>query len=370
MKTLHIPIDLARNSYTITIGIGLLQRPDSWPAVLRARRLLIVTDTVIAPLYLTALQSRLESYGCTCTALQLPTGESQKNFTTLQAILERLLQQHFARDAVVVALGGGVIGDLSGFAAAVFQRGIDYVQVPTTLLAQVDSAVGGKTAINHPLGKNMIGAFHQPCAVLTDPATLRSLPQRELQAGLAEVIKYGVIADPAFFAWLEKHIAALRQCDLDLLTTAIEHSCRIKAEVVSRDEHESGERALLNLGHTFGHAIEAGMGYGTWRHGEAVAAGMCAAARTSQLEGRLTADSVQRIEALVTAAGLPTQIPSTLAPERMLELMRSDKKIKRDRIHLILINAIGHCENTADYNAASLHRVLTGDAPRAFAAPL
>ena len=362
--TTKVPVALGSHSYTITIDDGLLQHVDNWPMVLRSRRILIVTDTIVAPLYLTALQNGLTQRDCTHSALLLPTGESQKNFTTLQRILDYLMQERLARDGLIIALGGGVIGDISGFAAAIYQRGIDYLQVPTTLLAQVDSAVGGKTAINHPLGKNMIGAFHQPCAVLTDPSTLRSLPQRELIAGLAEVIKYGIIFNADFFSWLETHMTALRQGDLELLSTAIERSCRIKAAIVSRDEHERGERALLNLGHTFGHAIETGMGFGNWLHGEAVAAGMCAAARMSLFEERLDVDSVQRIENLITAAGLPTQIPSMLSPEQMLELMQSDKKVKRDRLYLVLINAIGHCENTAEYDVAALHRTLGNVLPR------
>ena len=359
--TIKIPIDLGERSYSIHIGADLLQQPDQWQLDMHRRRALIVTDTAIAPLYLERLQNTLNTLGCDHEALLLPGGEEQKNFDTLQIILNTLLDQRFARDGLIIALGGGVIGDISGFAAAIYQRGIDYLQIPTTLLAQVDSSIGGKTAINHPLGKNMIGAFHQPRGVVTDPLTLRTLPERELRAGLAEVIKYSLIYDAPFFEWLEANIGRLLHRDLSALVYAIERSCRLKAEIVSADEHERGHlRALLNLGHTFGHAIEAGLGYGIWLHGEAVAVGICAAARMSFLSGRLTSDSNARIAALVGHAGLPTTFPAELSPRRMLALMANDKKVKQGRVYLVLLNAIGRSENTADYDDRHLLRTLEG----------
>lgn len=278
--------------------------------------------------------------------------------TTMQDILDRLVDDGFSRDATVIALGGGVVGDIAGFAAATYQRGIRFIQIPTTLLAQVDSSVGGKTGVNHPGGKNMIGAFHQPSAVLADTNVLRTLPERELSAGLAEVIKYGLIRDPDFFVWLEHNIDALRHRDADTLTEAIARSCGNKAAVVAADEREGGVRALLNLGHTFGHAIEAGLGYGDWLHGEAVGAGMCMAADLSARMGWLSKEQHKRTVDLIAAAGLPTCLPPDLGRQDMLELMGRDKKVLADKLRLVLLQGIGKSIVTTEFNDAKLLETL------------
>ena len=323
MQTLNVA--LAERSYPIHIGAGLLARPELIVEKLSQKRAVIITNTIIAPLYLAPFQRALEARGVSVVAVTLPDGESHKNWETLNHIFDALLNNRIERGTTLIALGGGVIGDLAGFAAAVYRRGVPYIQVPTTLLAQVDSAVGGKTAINHPLGKNMIGAFHQPLAVISDTDTLATFPLRELAAGLAEIIKYGVIRDAPFFEWLEANMARLVRRDAEALAYAIERSCANKAEVVAQDELETGPRALLNLGHTFGHAIEAGTGYGTWLHGEAVAAGMLLAAKLSQRIGHLTAADTRRLGALLKAAGLPLD-PPALGLERYLELMATTRK--------------------------------------------
>ena len=338
MRTLNL--DLGMRSYPIHIGRGLLDAVELITPALTTSRVAIVTNDVVAPLYLDRLRAVLERAGVASTTVVLPDGEVHKDWTTLNLIYDALLRERCERSTTLIALGGGVIGDMGGFAAATYQRGMPFIQIPTTLLSQVDSSVGGKTAINHPLGKNMIGAFYQPRLVLADIDTLDTLPDRELSAGLAEVIKYGLIRDPAFFEWLETHIDRLRLRDTEALTYAIERSCANKADVVAADETERGERALLNLGHTFGHAIEAGMGYGQWLHGEAVAAGTMMAAALSRRLGWLNDADVARIRDLHERAGLPVTGPE-LPVERYHALMAGDKKVEGGRLRLVLLKAIG-----------------------------
>jgi 3-dehydroquinate synthase len=354
MKTLVV--ELGERRYPIYIGEGLLARTDLLRPHVTGRQVMIVSNEMVAPLY---LQKVLAIFaGVQCHQVVLPDGEQYKTWEVMNNIFDALLENHCDRRVTLVALGGGVIGDMTGFAAASYQRGVPFIQVPTTLLSQVDSSVGGKTGINHPLGKNMIGAFHQPQCVLIDTATLNTLPDRELSAGLAEVIKYGLIRDTPFLEWLETNMDALLRRDAAVLAEAIERSCRNKAEVVAADERESGERALLNLGHTFGHAIETGMGYGTWLHGEAVAAGMVMAAALSARMAWIQAADVARIEALVQRARLPVRAPAALDPTRMLELMAVDKKAQDGRIRLVLLQAMGKAVVTADYDSALLRVVL------------
>lgn len=331
-----VHIDLGARSYDILIGPGLLGQSETFAGCPRAAQALIVSNTTVAPLYAQRLQQAISPLYKEVHILALPDGESYKDAATLNRIYDQLLGTTADRQTVLYALGGGVVGDMTGFAAACYMRGVPFVQVPTTLLAQVDSSVGGKTAINHPLGKNMIGAFYQPRRVVADLDTLLTLPERELSAGLAEVIKYGPIADMAFFDWIEANIAALRARDPALLATAVRRSCEIKAWVVGQDETESGLRAILNFGHTFGHAIEAGLGYGEWLHGEAVGCGMVMAARLSQCLGHVDEAFVQRLTRLVQAAGLPTVAPD-LGAERYLQLMRGDKKSEGGDIKFVLI---------------------------------
>lgn len=355
MQTLRV--ELGERSYPIHIGAGLLARAELILDRAPRKKVAIVTNTTVAPLYLALLQHALEGRGVEVVPIVLPDGESHKNWETLNRILDVLLERRCERGTTVIALGGGVIGDLAGFAAAVYQRGVPYVQVPTTLLAQVDSSVGGKTAINHPLGKNMVGAFYQPLAVIADTDTLSTLPARELSAGLAEVIKYGLIRDPAFLDWLEANMGRLVAREPEALAYAIERSCANKAEVVAIDERESGPRALLNLGHTFGHAIEAGTGYGTWLHGEAVGAGMAVAAKLSQRLGLIGAVDVARIVALLRAAGLPVQAPA-LGLERYLDLMGHDKKVDGGRIRFVLLKRIGEAFLSGEVPDEALAEVL------------
>jgi 3-dehydroquinate synthase len=359
METLNVA--LGSRSYPIHIGAGLLARAELIVDKLPQKSAAIITNTTVAPLYLAALRGALEARGVGVVSVALPDGEAYKSWDTLNRIFDALLEHRCERGTALIALGGGVIGDLAGFAAAVYRRGVPYIQVPTTLLAQVDSAVGGKTAINHPLGKNMIGAFHQPLAVISDTDTLATLPLRELAAGLAEIIKYGVIRDAPFFDWLEANMARLVRRDAEALAYAIERSCANKTEVVAQDELETGPRALLNLGHTFGHAIEAGTGYGTWLHGEAVATGMLLAAKLSQRLGHLTADDTRRLGALLKAAGLPLD-PPRLGLERYLELMGHDKKVAGGRIHFVLLRRIGEAWVSGDVPRAALAAVLEGGA--------
>lgn len=338
MQTLEV--SLAERSYPIHIGRGLLAEGGLMAPHFKQKKVLVVTNTTVAPLYLDKLLAALGGIGVQCESVILPDGEQYKNWETLNLIFDALLQARCERSTTLVALGGGVIGDMGGFAAACYQRGMPFIQVPTTLLSQVDSSVGGKTAINHPLGKNMIGAFYQPKLVLADIATLDTLPDRELRAGIAEVIKYGLIRDGEFFEWLEANMGRLLARDPDALAFAVHRSCRNKAEVVAADERETGERALLNLGHTFGHAIETGMGYGAWLHGEAIAAGTLMAAELSRRLGDLADADVARIEALFLAAGLPVQGPR-LGEDRYLELMQHDKKVQDGKLRLVLLKRIG-----------------------------
>jgi 3-dehydroquinate synthase len=338
--TTQLRIELADRGYDIQIGCGLLDHPDAVACGARSSEALIVTNTTVAPLYAARLQRALAKHHARVCTIALPDGEAHKDFETLNLIFDRLLGDGFDRKAVLYALGGGVIGDMTGFAAACYMRGVAYVQVPTTLLAQVDSSVGGKTAINHPAGKNMIGAFYQPLRVIADLDTLDSLPDREISAGLAEVIKYGPIADDAFLGWIEQHIDALRARDKAALAHAVRRSCEIKAWVVGQDERESGLRAILNFGHTFGHAIEAGLGFGAWLHGEAVGCGMVMAAELSVRCGLVDATYAKRIARLIERAGLPTRGPR-LGAARYLELMRIDKKSESGQIRFVLIDAPG-----------------------------
>ncbi|MDH5544863.1 MAG: 3-dehydroquinate synthase [Gammaproteobacteria bacterium] len=354
MKTLTV--NLGDRSYPIYIGQQLLGDPQWIKPHIRGKQVLVVSNETVAPLYLEATLAMLRDYQ-TSTVI-LPDGEKYKDIKTLDLIFDALLGVPFDRSCTLVALGGGVVGDMTGFAAACYQRGVDFIQIPTTLLAQVDSSVGGKTGVNHPLGKNMIGAFHQPNAVIIDTNTLNSLEDRELSAGLAEVIKYGLIGDREFFEWLEENIPALMERAPDKLIYAIERSCRNKADVVASDEREAGQRALLNLGHTFGHAIETGMGYGSWLHGEAVATGMLLAADLSARMGWLNQDDVHRIDNIIDRACLPTRAPAKLTTDHFLELMARDKKALHGTIRLVLLKAIGNAVVTADYDPALLRKAL------------
>jgi 3-dehydroquinate synthase len=354
MRTLTV--DLGERSYPIHIGAGLLRRAELITPFVSGSRVAIVTNETVAPLYLATVQAGLAAFRP--VTVVLPDGEQYKTLEILRRIFDALLEARCDRRTTVVALGGGVIGDMAGFAAAVYQRGVPFVQIPTTLLAQVDSSVGGKTGVNHPLGKNMIGAFYQPRAVIIDTATLNTLPDRELSAGLAEVIKYGLIRDPDFLVWLEENIDKLMVRDADSLAFAIHRSCHNKAEVVAADERESGLRAILNLGHTFAHAIETGMGYGAWLHGEAVAAGMVLAADLSSRLGWLSASDVARIEQLLACARLPVRAPAALSPARFRELMSVDKKVEAGRLRLVLLRRIGEAVVTGEVPAAALEDTL------------
>lgn len=352
--TLSVALDA--RSYPIVIGDGLLGGGYDLNPHIRGRHCLIVSNETVAPLYLDSLTACLS--GLRLESVVLPDGEAHKTLASMSRILDALVAARAARDVAVIALGGGVVGDIAGFAAASYMRGVDFLQVPTTLLAQVDSAVGGKTGVNHPAGKNLIGAFHQPRLVLVDTQTLTSLPARELAAGLAEVVKYGAIVDAGFFAWLESRIDGLVARDRDVLATAIARSCELKAQLVSEDERESGRRALLNFGHTFGHAIERCQGYGEWLHGEAVAAGMVMAARLSGLPET----EVDRLAALLCRAGLPVS-PPAVGGGRLLDAMGLDKKRCGARLRFVLLERLGRALVSSDYDARRLGRILaTADA--------
>jgi 3-dehydroquinate synthase len=356
MRTLTVA--LAERSYPIHIGSGTLRDAGALLAPLTAgRRVIIVSNPVVAATWIAPLRESLAAAGIAAETILVADGETHKTWATAYDVLTRLLELRAERSTTLVALGGGVVGDIAGFAAAIYQRGMSFVQIPTTLLAQVDSSIGGKTGVNHPMGKNMIGAFHQPQAVLIDTDCLRTLPAREQVAGLAEVIKYGAIRDRAFFDWLEANVEPLAGRDADALAHAIAECCRIKAEIVAADEREAGERALLNFGHTFGHAIEAGVGYGEWLHGEAVAAGMAIAARLSVRLGLLPEPDSLRLHALLQRGGLPVEAPP-LGAARYLELMGRDKKVVAGSMRFVLLRALGEAFVTADVAPPELHAVL------------
>ncbi|MDJ0795151.1 MAG: 3-dehydroquinate synthase [Woeseiaceae bacterium] len=346
-----ITVDLGERSYPIIIGSGLLSGGFDLSEYVRGGDCLVVSNDTVAPLYLDKLLPNLE--GRSVDSIALTDGEAYKSLDTMQLVLDKLVAMRANRDTTIVALGGGVVGDIAGFAAACYMRGVNFVQVPTTLLAQVDSSVGGKTGVNHPQGKNLIGAFHQPQAVLIDTDTLDTLPDRELSAGLAEVVKYGAICDAGFFAWLEDNIAELRARNPVALAHAIRRSCECKAEVVAEDEREAGRRAILNFGHTFGHAIEHCQGYGEWLHGEAVAAGMVMAAQLSNLPDV----DVERLRALIAAAGLPIE-PPAISSEDWLAAMGMDKKVQGKQLRFVLLHDIGDSFVSAEYDAARLDELL------------
>lgn len=354
MKTQQV--NLGERSYPIYIGAGLLDDSGLLRQHLTGRHVVVVSNTTIAPLYLEKILAGLKDFQY--SSIILPDGEHYKTLDTLNQIFDALLQRHCDRKTTLIALGGGVIGDMTGFAAACYQRGVPFIQIPTTLLAQVDSSVGGKTGVNHALGKNMIGAFYQPQCVIADTDTLHTLPDRELSAGLAEVIKYGLIRDRPFFDWLEANMDALLARDPVALSYAIERSCQNKAEVVAADEREGGMRATLNLGHTFGHAIETGMGYGNWLHGEAIAAGMCMAADLSCRLGWLSAADKERTARLIERAGLPINAPVDISREQFLDLMAVDKKVVDGKLRLVLLKAIGDAVITDKFPLAQLVATL------------
>jgi 3-dehydroquinate synthase len=355
-KTEILQVELGERSYPIYIGRGVLQDPALYRRHVPGEQLLVVTNETVGPLYLEQLQQALQ--GFKVEVVVLPDGEQFKTLEVWQGIFDTLLKGQYNRQCTILALGGGVVGDIAGFSAACYQRGVNFIQIPTTLLAQVDSSVGGKTGVNHPGGKNMIGAFYQPRCVIADTATLDTLDGRQLAAGIAEIIKYGLINDAEFFSWLEQNIDGLLSRDAAALAFAIERSCRNKAELVAADEREAGQRALLNLGHTFGHAIEAAVGYGNWLHGEAVAAGICMAARLSNRLGWLTDEDEQRTVKLVKRAGLPVAPPSSLQRDECLELMAIDKKVMDGRIRLVLLKGIGRAIVTAEFDLSELHKTL------------
>ena len=357
MKTLQV--ELGDRSYPIFIGQGLMGNAELVKPYVKGQQVLIVTNTTVAPLYLEKCKAAFAEFNV--KSVVLPDGEEYKNLDTLNLIFNELIGERFDRSCTLVALGGGVIGDMTGFAAAAFQRGVNFIQMPTTLLSQVDSSVGGKTGVNHPLGKNMIGAFHQPECVVIDTETLNTLEDRQLSAGLAEVIKYGLIQDPEFFEWLETNIEKMLNREPEALSFAIERSCQDKADIVAKDEKEAGMRALFNLGHTFGHAIEAGMGYGNWLHGEGVSAGSMQAVYMSKLLGNLTQEDETRIQALFERAKLPVLPPSVdeMSNDKFLDLMAGDKKVQAGTVRLVLLKSIGKAYVTGDYPQELLEQTLT-----------
>ena len=354
MKTINI--NLKKRSYPIYVGEGLLENCDLLKKHISNKKVAIITNDKIAPLYLEKISNTL-SVEKEIIPIILPDGEVFKNFETLNLIYDTLLKNKANRQITLIALGGGVIGDITGFAAATFMRGVDFIQIPSTLLSQVDSSVGGKTGINHPLGKNMIGAFYQPKCVIADINLLETLPDKELSAGLAEVIKYGLIRDSSFFEWLENNVEGIIKRDSQLLIEAVVRSCQNKADIVESDEFESGIRAILNLGHTFGHAIETATGYGKWLHGEAIAIGMVMAAYLSEQMGWLTKEENQRIKSLIVDANLPIN-PPEISKQEFLDLMQLDKKTKEDQINLVLQQGIGKAILTSDYDTEKLHNTL------------
>ncbi|MCT7360175.1 3-dehydroquinate synthase [Thalassolituus pacificus] len=355
-----LTVDLGDRSYPIFIGAGLLGNSALFTPYIKGRQVLIVTNETVAPLYLQQVKEALAGYQV--DEVILPDGEAYKDLTTLNLIYDALLQKQHNRTTTLLALGGGVVGDMCGYAAASYQRGVNFIQVPTTLLSQVDSSVGGKTGVNHPLGKNMIGAFHQPQCVIADTGTLNTLPERELSAGLAEVIKYGLICDPAFYQWIKENIAALMAREPKALAYAIERSCQDKAEVVAQDETESGIRAILNLGHTFGHAIEAHQGYGQWLHGEAVGTGMLMAADLGWRMGHVSSEELRELRSLLQASGLPVVGPLNMSADDYLSRMQVDKKVLDGRIRLVLLQRIGEAYMTSEVPKDLLTQtLLAGD---------
>jgi len=354
MKTLTV--DLGERSYPIHIGEGLLAQKELVIPHVTGTQVMIVSNDIVAPLYLEQVKLLFKDFNC--HHVILPDGEKHKTLTDLTLIYDALLSNHFDRYCTLVALGGGVVGDMTGYAAASYQRGVNFIQIPTTLLSQVDSSVGGKTGVNHPLGKNMIGAFHQPSCVLADINTLNTLDDNQLCAGLAEVIKYGLIRLPEFISWLEQNMNALLNREPKALSYAIEVSCKCKAEVVAADEREGGIRALLNLGHTFGHAIESGAGYGNWLHGEAVGIGMLMAADLSMREGWLSEQDVERTRAIIQAAKLPVELPKMMTYDKFMDLMRVDKKVRDGKINFVLYNKLGDAKVTHDFKADHLRQTI------------
>jgi 3-dehydroquinate synthase len=352
---LELEVPLPGRAYPICIGEGLLADAAAWAPRLAAQDVLLVSNTTVAPLYADAVKAALA--GRRVVDVRIPDGEQHKTLGNVERVLDVLVANRFGRDSIVVALGGGVVGDLAGFSAACYQRGVAFAQLPTTLLAQVDSSVGGKTGVNHPGGKNLIGAFHQPRLVVADTATLRTLPLRELRAGLAEVIKYALVFDPAFLGWIEEHLTDLLAYDSDALAHAIYRSCQLKAGVVLRDEQEKGERALLNFGHTFGHAIESATGYTEWLHGEAVGTGMLIATELSARMGTVAKTDLERVRELLARAGLD-RAPPRIGAARAREFMQVDKKVKAGRIRLILLDRLGAASVTADYPDDALAATL------------
>lgn len=351
-----LTVNLDDRSYPIYIGEQLLAIPEVLTKHIRGRQVCVVTNATVAPLYLEKLCAALVDYQL--DSVILPDGESHKTLEVWAGIFDKLLSARHNRTTTLIALGGGVVGDMTGFAAACYQRGVDFIQIPTTLLSMVDSSVGGKTGVNHPLGKNMIGAFYQPQAVLADISLLATLPSRELSAGIAEVIKYGLISDYDFFVWLENNIAALMNADIDALAYAVKRSCENKALVVAQDEREGGLRAILNLGHTFGHAIETAQGYGNWLHGEAVAAGMVMAADLSWRRGAISEAEFARIINLLQRAQLPVKAPADMTPAQFMELMGVDKKVLDGRLRLVLLEAMGKAIITSDIDLAMLQQTF------------
>jgi 3-dehydroquinate synthase len=354
MKTLTV--DLADRSYPIFIGESLISKAELFTPYIKGKQVMIVTNTTVAPLYLEKVKSALSQFDV--DEVILPDGEEYKNLETLNLIFDALLTKRHNRTTTLIALGGGVVGDMTGFAASCYQRGVDFIQVPTTLLSQVDSSVGGKTAVNHPMGKNMIGAFYQPKAVIADISVLNTLPQRELSAGIAEVVKYGLICNNHFYQWLGDNMEALASYDTKALSTAVELSCLDKAAVVAQDEREGGIRAILNFGHTFGHAIETNQGYGVWLHGEAVAAGMVMASDLSWRLGNISQQDVHDLQALLKRAQLPCVPPINMSNQNFIDLMQVDKKVLDGKLRLVLLSSIGEAVVTSDFSTDTLHQTL------------
>jgi 3-dehydroquinate synthase len=344
----RITVELGERSYPISIGAGLFNDSAHLSSLSPNKKVVVISNVIVAPLYADKIVNLIGQLGCQASLLELPDGEQYKNLDVFNTVMSYLIEGNYSRDVTLIALGGGVIGDLVGFAAACYQRGVDFIQIPTTLLSQVDSSVGGKTAVNHPMGKNMIGAFYQPKSVVIDTDCLSTLPEREFAAGMAEVIKYGIIYDHDFFVWLEEHMEELYALDQQALSYAIARCCSIKAEVVALDEKEAGIRALLNLGHTFGHAIEAELGYGNWLHGEAVSAGTVMAAKTAQLQGLIDEQQVNRIISILQKAKLPVHAPDSMSYDDFMPHMMRDKKVLSGQLRLVLPTGIGSAEVVSD----------------------